>query len=114
MSGDQADLSAGDVVVKTSALTRTFDGLTAVDHVIFSVNRSEIFGLIGPNGAGKSTLIKMLTTLLPTSSGTATVAGYDIVRELAQVRRHIGYVPQLLSADGSLTAYENLLLSARL
>ena len=56
----------------------------------------------------------MLTTLLPTSSGTATVAGYDIVREPAQVRRHIGYVPQLLSADGSLTAYENLLLSARL
>jgi ABC-2 type transport system ATP-binding protein len=114
MPRDQANLSADDTVVNTSALTRTFDGLMAVDHVTFSVNRSEIFGLIGPNGAGKSTLIKMLTTLLPTSSGTATVAGYDIVREPAQVRRHIGYVPQLLSADGSLTAYENLLLSARL
>ena len=114
MSDDHVNLSADDVVVKTSALTRTFDSLTAVDHVTFSVNRSEIFGLIGPNGAGKSTLIKMLTTLLPASSGTATVAGYDIVREPAQVRRHIGYVPQLLSADGSLTGYENLLLSARL
>ena len=113
MPDDHVNLSADDVVVKTSALTRTFDSLTA-DHVTFSVNRSEIFGLIGPNGAGKSTLIKMLTTLLPPSSGTATVAGCDIVREPAQVRRHIGYVPQLLSADGSLTGYENLLLSARL
>jgi ABC-2 type transport system ATP-binding protein len=77
MPDDHVNLSADDIVVKTSALTRTFDCLTAVDHVTFSVNRSEIFGLIGPNGAGKSTLIKMLTTLLPVSSGTATVAGYD-------------------------------------
>jgi ABC-2 type transport system ATP-binding protein len=56
----------------------------------------------------------MLTTLLPPTSGTATIAGFDIVRQPAEVRRHIGYVPQLLSADGSLTAYENMLLSARL
>ncbi len=77
MPDDHVNLSADDIVVKTGALTRTFDSLTAVDHVTFSVNRSEIFGLIGPNGAGKSTLIKMLTTLLPVSSGTATVAGYD-------------------------------------
>ncbi len=74
----------------------------------------EIFGLIGPNGAGKSTLVKMLATLLPPTSGTALVAGFDIRREPAQVRRKIGYVPQLLSADGTLTGYENLLLSARL
>ncbi len=77
MPDDHVNLSADDIVVKTSALTRTFDSHTAVDHVTFSVNRSEIFGLIGPNGAGKSTLIKMLTTLLPVSSDTATVAGYD-------------------------------------
>ena len=70
--------------------------------------------LIGPNGAGKSTLIKMLTTLLPPTSGSARVAGYDVVTQAAGVRRRIGYVPQLLSADGSLTGYENLLLSARL
>lgn len=61
---------------------------------------------------GKSTLIKMLTTLLPPTSGCATVAGYDIVREPGLVQRHIGYVPQLLSADSSLTAAENMLVSA--
>jgi ABC-2 type transport system ATP-binding protein len=114
MSDSNANVSVNDVVVQTTALTRTFGSLTAVDHVTLAVNRGEIFGLIGPNGAGKSTLIKMLTTLLPPSSGTASVAGCDIVREPARVRRHIGYVPQLLSADGSLTGYENLLLSARL
>jgi len=102
------------VVVEVAALTRTFGDLTAVDHVTLTINRGEIFGLIGPNGAGKSTLIKMLTTLLPPTSGTASIAGYDIVTQPADVRRRIGYVPQLLSADGSLTGYENLLLSARL
>jgi len=110
----QTDGPVSDVAVQTDALTRRFDGFTAVDQVTLTVNRSEIFGLIGPNGAGKSTLIKMLTTLLPPSSGTATVAGCDIVDAPAEVRRHIGYVPQLLSADGSLTGYENMLLSARL
>jgi ABC-2 type transport system ATP-binding protein len=102
------------VVLNAAALTRKFGDMTAVDAVTFSVDQGEIFGLIGPNGAGKSTLIKMLTTLLPPTSGSATIAGYDIVKEPAEVRRHIGYVPQLLSADGSLTGYENLLLSARL
>jgi ABC-2 type transport system ATP-binding protein len=74
----------------------------------------EIFGLLGPNGAGKSTTIKMLTTLLGPTSGTASVGGYDIVRSPAQVRRKIGYVPQMLSADGALTGQENLMLSAKL
>jgi ABC-2 type transport system ATP-binding protein len=114
MPGNHADAPVRDVAVRTSALTRKFGDLAAVDRVTLAINRSEIFGLIGPNGAGKSTLIKMMTTLLPPSSGSATVAGFDIVKEPAEVRRHIGYVPQLLSADGSLTGYENLLLSARL
>lgn len=100
--------------VETHNLTRRFAVLSAVDDVTLTVQPGEVFGLIGPNGAGKSTLIKMLTTLLPPSSGSARVAGFDIVREAAQVRRHIGYVPQLLSADGSLSGYENMLLSARL
>ena len=102
------------VVIETRGLSKSFNGHAAVDHVDLSVNEREIFGLIGPNGAGKSTLIKMLTTLLPLTSGEASVAGYDIRRAPQSVRRHIGYVPQLLSADGALTGYENLLLSARL
>jgi len=101
-------------VVEIQALSRRFGQFTAVDGVSASVGSGEVFGLIGPNGAGKSTLIKMLITLLPPSGGTARVAGFDIRREATQVRRRIGYVPQLLSADGSLTGYENMLLSARL
>lgn len=100
--------------IQTSALGRRFGDLVAVDRVSLNVAQGEIFGLIGSNGAGKSTLIKMLTTLLPPSSGSARVAGFDIVDEAAEVRKHIGYVQQLLSADGSLTGFENLLLSARL
>jgi len=79
-----------------------------------AIAAGEVFGLIGPNGAGKSTLIKMLITLLPPTAGTARVAGFDIRQDARQVRKHIGYVPQLLSADGSLTGYENMLLSGRL
>ena len=100
--------------VEITGLTRIFGELVAVDHVSLSIGTGEIFGLIGPNGAGKSTLIRMLATLLPPSDGTAKIAGHDIVAEPAVVRRHIGYVPQLLSADGSLTGFENMLLSARL
>jgi ABC-2 type transport system ATP-binding protein len=101
-------------VVEALSLTRRFGELTAVDRASFGVGGGEIFGLIGPNGAGKSTLIKMLTTLLPPTSGAARVAGFDIATQPGEVRRRIGYVPQLVSADGELTAYENLLLSARL
>jgi len=104
----------GEPVVNVVELTKRFGRLTAVDRVSLAIGEGEIFGLIGPNGAGKTTLIKMLVTLLPPTSGSATVAGWDIVRQPAKVRQHIGYVPQLLSADGSLTGRENLLLSARL
>jgi len=100
--------------IQTIELTRRYDSLVAVDHLEFSAAAGSIFGLLGPNGAGKSTLIKMLTTLLPPSSGTAMVAGFDIVRRPADVRSNIGYVAQMLSADGDLTGYENLLISAKL
>lgn len=100
--------------VDTRALTRRFRALTAVDSLTLSVESGSVFGLLGPNGAGKTTAIKMLTTLLPPTSGTATVAGADIVRHPVAVRRAIGYVPQMLSADGTLTGYENLLIFAKL
>ncbi len=100
--------------IETFALTRRFGSFTAVDSLSLAVEPGTIFGLLGPNGAGKSTTIKMLTTLLAPSSGTARVAGYDVIESPVEVRRKIGYVPQMLSADGALTATENLLLSARL
>ncbi len=77
-------------VLETHDLTRTFGALTAVDALNLSVEAGEVFGLLGPNGAGKTTAIKMLTTLLPPTSGGATVAGYDIARQAAAVRRVIG------------------------
>jgi len=100
--------------IRAEGLTRRFESLLAVDHLTFTVAAGSIFGLLGPNGAGKSTLIKMLTTLLPATSGAAWVAGFDILRKPEKVRRAIGYVSQMLSADGDLTGYENLLISAKL
>jgi len=100
--------------IETERLSRHFGSLVAVAPLTLRVERGEIFGLLGPNGAGKSTTIKMLTTLLPPTAGSARVAGHDVITQAAQVRRHIGYVPQLLSADGALTGAENLALSAKL
>jgi ABC-2 type transport system ATP-binding protein len=101
-------------ILETESLTRRFGSLTAVDDLTLSLQAGEMFGLVGPNGAGKTTIIKMLTTLLPPTSGNAWVAGYDVVKHASSVRRVIGYVPQLVSADGSLTGYENLLIFAKL
>lgn len=103
-----------DIVLEISGLTRRFGEFTAVDTVTLSVNAGEIFGLLGSNGAGKTTTIKMLTTLLRPSSGEARVAGFSITNDSVDVRRSIGYVPQAVSVDGSLTGYENLLIFAKL
>jgi ABC-2 type transport system ATP-binding protein len=100
--------------LRTQALTRRFGTHTVVDALDLVVPEGEVFGLLGRNGAGKSTLIKMLTTLLPPSSGQASIEGFDVVSQATQVRAAIGYVPQALSADGELTGYENLLVFARL
>jgi ABC-2 type transport system ATP-binding protein len=78
------------------------------------VRRGEIFGLLGPNGAGKSTLIRMLTTLIPPTSGTAAVDGIDVVRDPNGVRKVIGVIPQALTSDLELSVYENLLIFAKL
>jgi ABC-2 type transport system ATP-binding protein len=101
-------------MISARGLTRRFGPICAVDALELDVEPGEIFGLVGRNGAGKTTAIKMLTTLLPPSAGSARIAGFDLVSEAAQVRRVIGYVPQALWADGELTGYENLLVFARL
>ena len=101
-------------IIETSGLTRRFGLLTAVDALDIEVHPGEIFGLLGPNGAGKTTLIKMLTTLLPPSSGWAKVGGFHIMHQARDVRRVIGYVPQMLSTESKLTGYENLLIFAKL
>jgi ABC-2 type transport system ATP-binding protein len=102
------------LAIETHGLTRRFGETVAVADLSLEVAAGAVFGLLGPNGAGKTTLIKMLTTMLPPSSGTARVAGFDVQRKPQEVRRRIGYVPQALSADGALTGYENLLFSAHL
>lgn len=111
---DQPPPQSDRPIVQTQMLSRSFDQVIAVDALNLSVEAGEIFGLLGPNGAGKSTAIKMLTTLLPPTSGRATIAGFDLIRQSTQVRRMVGYVPQALSADGTLTGYENLLIFAKL
>lgn len=100
--------------IEMKSLTKTFGANCALDHLDLVIPNHCIFGLLGPNGAGKSTAIKILTTLLTATSGTATVAGFDVRSKPLEVRRRIGYVPQMLSADGALTATENLVLSAGL
>jgi ABC-2 type transport system ATP-binding protein len=101
-------------ILETHSLTRRFGKLTAVNNLTIAVEPGEVFGLLGPNGAGKSTAIKILTTLLPPSAGWAAIAGYDVSKQASTVRRLIGYIPQALSADSSLTGYENLLIFAKL
>ncbi|HSU95107.1 MAG TPA: ATP-binding cassette domain-containing protein [Gemmatimonadaceae bacterium] len=95
-------------------IVKKFDDFTAVDDISFAVRRGEIFGLLGPNGAGKSTLIRMLTTLIPPTSGTAEVDGIDVVRDPNGVRKVIGVIPQALTSDLELSVYENLLIFAKL
>ncbi len=102
------------MIIEVKNLTKRFGSFVAVDDVSFGVERGEIFACLGPNGAGKSTTIKMLITLLAPTSGNAVINGHDIVHHAAEVRNSIGYVPQAISVDGTLTAYENLVLFARL
>jgi ABC-2 type transport system ATP-binding protein len=100
--------------VEVENLTKRFGDFVAVDALNFSVEHGEIFGLLGPNGAGKSTLIRMLTTLVPPTSGTARVNGFDIVREANDVRQSIGVIPQAMTSDLDLSAQENMSIFAKL
>ena len=103
-----------DVAISTSNLTKKFGDFTAVDHVSFDVKKGEIFGLLGPNGAGKSTAIRMLSTLSVPTEGTATVAGFDVVKDDSQVRKHVGLVSEKMIMYDELTARENLKLFGKL
>ena len=94
--------------VEVEGLTRTFGSFVAVDHITFRVRAGQIFGFLGPNGAGKSTTIRMLTGLLPPTSGTGRVAGFDIRRERQQIKQAIGYMSQKFSLYEDLTVRENL------
>lgn len=102
-------------IIEAQNLTKFYPPKTkAVDAVSFSVKEGEVFGFLGPNGAGKTTTIKMLTTLASITSGTASVAGFDVTQDPAAVRRSIGVVPQELTADDELKGIENLVLAARI
>ena len=111
---DHERSQVSETVLDIQALTRRFGAFAAVDTLTLSVNAGEVFSLLGSNGAGKTTTIKMLTTLLRPTSGEARVAGFSITTQAVDVRRSIGYVPQAVSVDGSLTGYENLLIFAKL
>ncbi|HWD65767.1 MAG TPA: ATP-binding cassette domain-containing protein [Solirubrobacteraceae bacterium] len=100
--------------IQVDDLVKTFDQVRAVRGVSFEVGAGEVFGFLGPNGAGKSTTINMLCTLMKPTSGSATVAGHDIVRERDDVRRNIGLVFQDPTLDNYLTATQNLKLHAEL
>jgi ABC-2 type transport system ATP-binding protein len=100
--------------IKVDGISKRFGKLLAVDNVTFTVRSGEIFGLLGPNGAGKSTLIRMLTTLVPPTSGTAIVASHDIIRDPNAVRASIGVIPQNMTSDPELTCAENIGIHARL
>jgi ABC-2 type transport system ATP-binding protein len=93
---------------------KSFDGKAVVDQLSFEIPQGQMFGLLGPNGAGKSTTIRMLTTLTGPTSGSAAIAGFDVVRQAAQVKRSIGVVLQQVSVDNDLTVWENLEYHGRL
>jgi len=100
--------------IEVEHIVKRYGDFTAVDNVSFAVKDGEIFGLLGPNGAGKSTLIRMMTTLIPITSGRARIAGHDVAKEPNAARRMIGVIPQALTSDLDLTVEENLHIYAKL
>ncbi len=100
--------------IKVEKIVKRYGSFEAVKGIDFEVADGEIFGLLGPNGAGKSTLIRMMTTLIPVTSGRALVAGHDVEKEPNAVRNMIGVIPQALTSDQDLTVEENLSIYAKL
>jgi len=103
-----------ETMIEAVDVTKKFDGVTALDGVSIQVPRGSVLGLLGHNGAGKTTLVNVLTTMLPPTSGTATVAGHDVVRDAHEVRGRIGLTGQFASVDEQLSGTDNLVLIARL
>jgi len=101
-------------MIEVEHIVKKYGEFTAVDDVSFAVKEGEIFGLLGPNGAGKSTLIRMMTTLIPITSGAARIAGHDVTEEPDSARRTIGVIPQALTSDLDLTVEENMAIYAKL
>lgn len=106
--------SAPKFDVEVENIRKCFGEFCAVKGLSFNVAHGEVFGLLGPNGAGKSTLIRMLTTLVPPTSGTAKVGGHDVDREAGEVRKLIGVIPQAMTSDLDLSAEENMTIFAKL
>src|SRR5881296_2796415 len=102
------------IAIEVQSIVKKFGDFTAVNGITFGVEEGEIFGLLGPNGAGKSTLIRMLVTLLPPTSGTAIVNGFDVVKQADGVRCSIGVIPQAMTSDLELSVVENLIIFAKL
>ncbi len=100
--------------IEVENLSKRFGDFVAVDGLSFKVEHGEVFGLLGPNGAGKSTLIRMLTTLVPATSGTARINGFDITGDPNGVRQSIGVIPQAMTSDLDLSAQENMSIFAKL
>jgi len=100
--------------IEVEYIVKKYGEFTAVDNVSFAVREGEIFGLLGPNGAGKSTLIRMMTTLIPITAGTARIAGHDVQKEPDAARRTIGVIPQAVTSDLDLTIEENLSIYSKL
>jgi ABC-2 type transport system ATP-binding protein len=100
--------------IDVSRIVKKYGDFTAVDDISFDVKEEEIFGLLGPNGAGKSTLIRMMTTLIPITAGSARIAGHDVQKDPDAVRRVIGVIPQALTSDLDLTVEENMSIYAKL
>ena len=103
-----------DTMIEATAVTKTFGGVTALDGVSVTVPRGTVLGLLGHNGAGKTTLVNILTTMFPPTSGSAKVAGFDVVGQGDEVRSRIGLTGQFASVDEQLSGTDNLVLIARL
>ncbi|HEY1937970.1 MAG TPA: ATP-binding cassette domain-containing protein [Candidatus Angelobacter sp.] len=104
----------GTQAIQVVDIVKRFGNFTAVDGVSFSVEEGEVFGLLGPNGAGKSTLIRMMTTLLEITAGTAIIEGADVREDPNRARRSMGVIPQAMTSDGDLTVWENLSIYSKL